>query len=156
MSNILKMENKKGQLRIQEMAFVLLALVLLGFIAFIFYARLQTQNIQSTAASLNEERAKSLRDKIAALPEIKCSEKLCVDKDKAELLQNYKVPGLFQGISEAKIVQIYPSDDEIVLYSGGPANVTYSTFVNLCKQENNGGVFAYNCGLAILEVGTSS
>ena len=141
-----------GQLRIQEMAFVLLAVVLLGFIAFIFYARFQSENIQTSAGQINEKTALSLRDKIAALPEIKCAEKLCIDKDKAIMLKDYDVKGMFQGISEAKILEIYPSNETVVLYSSGKGNTTYSTFVNLCEQKNIGGIFGYDCGLAILEV----
>ena len=146
-------DDKKGQLKIQEMAFVLLALVLLGFMAFIFYARFQSESIQSSAEQLREKDALSLRDRIASLPEIKCSEKLCIDKDKAKMLKDYDESSLFQGISEAKIVQIYPSDEEIVLYSKQPGNSTYHTFVNLCEQKNVAGIFSYDCGLAILEIG---
>jgi hypothetical protein len=142
----------KGQLKIQEMAFVLLAIVLLGFIAFVFYARIQSESIQSSAGDIKTNTALSLRDKIAAMPEIKCAEKLCIDKDKALMLKDYNVKGMFQGISEAKIIQIYPSDERIVLYSSGKGNTSYSTFVNLCEQKNMGGIFSYDCGLAILEV----
>ena len=147
---VLKID-RKGQLRIQEMAFVLLAIVLLGFIAFIFYAKVQSQGIQSSAERIKGETALSLRDKIAALPEIKCTEKLCIDKDKALMLKDYNLKGMFQGISEAKIVQLYPYDETIMLYSAGKGNTSYSTFVNLCEQKNLGGIFTYDCGLAILE-----
>jgi len=143
---------EKGQIKIQEMAFVLLAVVLLGFIAFIFYARIQSENIQSSAETIKASTALSLRDKIAALPEIKCAEKLCIDKDKALMLKDYDIDGMFQGISEAKITQIYPSEESIILYSSGKGNTSYSTFVNLCQQKNIGGIFSWDCGLAILEV----
>ncbi|MBU2522819.1 MAG: hypothetical protein KKE23_00830 [Nanoarchaeota archaeon] len=142
----------RGQLKIQEMAFVLLAIVLLGFISFIFYAKIQSENIQSSAGDIKVKTALSLRDKIAALPEIKCAEKPCIDKDKALMLKDYNIKGMFQGITEAKIIQIYPSDERIVLYSSGQGNTSYSTFVNLCEQKNIGGIFSYDCGLAILEV----
>jgi len=144
--------NGRGQLRIQEMAFVLLAVVLLGFIAFIFYAKFQSEGIRSSSEQIKERDALSLRDKIAALPEIKCSEKLCIDRDKAVMLKDYNLKGMFQGLTEAKIVELYPSNETIVLYSGGKGNVTYSTFVNLCEQKSLGGIFAYDCGLALLEV----
>lgn len=142
----------KAQLKIQEMAFVLLAIVLLGFIAFVFYAKVQSENIQGSAGDIKTSNALSLRDKIASLPEIKCAEKLCIDKYKALMLKDYDVDGMFQGLSEAKIIQIYPSEESIVLYSSGKGNTTYSTFVNLCEQKNIGGIFSWDCGLAILEV----
>ena len=103
----------KGQLKIQEMAFVLLALALLGTMAFLFYARIQSQNIMGTAESLKEERALSLRDRIVSLPEIKCAEKICLDLDKVEMLKEYEVDHLFRGITEVKVLQIYPIEEEI-------------------------------------------
>lgn len=143
---------EKGQLKIQEMAFVLLAIVLLGFLAFIFYARLQSESLQASAEDIKEATAVSLRDKIAAMPELKCAEATCIDKDKAKMLKDYDVSGMFQGIVEAKIIQLYPSEESIVLYSEGQGEVSYSTFINLCEQKNIAGIFDYECGLGILEV----
>jgi len=146
--------NSKGQLKIQEMAFVLLALVLLGFIAFMYFAKLQTENISSSAQKLNENVANSLRDKIAALPELKCSETLCIDRDKATILKSSKRDSLFQGLSKVSLLEIYPKQEEIIVYqSGRSVNKTYSTFINICGQKKSGSTFAYECGLGMLEVG---
>lgn len=152
----MKMISNKGQLKIQEMAFVLLALVLLGVIVFIFYARLQSQHLKSAAEELKQERALSLRDKIASLPEIKCSEKMCIDRDKAEIFKEYKNDNLFQGLAEVRIMQIYPEDKEMMLYSSHALNETftrYHTFINICEQKRIGDIFNYECGLGILVIG---
>ncbi len=148
---ILNRKNNKGQLKIQEMAFVLLALVVLGGIVFLFTIRLQSNKLSEEVGSLGQQRALSLRDKIAALPEIKCARGACIDEDKVRIIQNYDLEDLFPGVSGARIVQIYPTDKEIVLYkTGRPANASYSTFVNLCQQKQIGTTFEYDCGLAML------
>jgi len=142
---------KKGQLKIQEMAFVLLALVVLAGIVFVFTIRLNANQLSSGLESINQQRALSLRDKIAALPELKCAKQTCIDEDNANVIKNYDLDYLFQGLSGAKIIQIYPTSKEIVLYqSNKPTNQSYSTFVNLCRQEQSGSTFDYDCGLAML------
>ncbi|MFC1685967.1 hypothetical protein ACFLZZ_03015 [Nanoarchaeota archaeon] len=143
----------KGQLKIQEMAFVLLALAFLGSLVFIFVINFQSDNITSEAESLNQERALVLRDKIASLPELKCARINCIDKDKAEILGDYDLDDVFQGLVGARIVQLYPKGNEIVLYeTNKPKTRDYPTFINLCEQQKIGSVFDYNCGLALLLV----
>ena len=148
---LLSWKSKKAQMKIQEMAFVLLALVVLGGIVFLFTIRLQSGKLSMEVGSLNQQRALSLRDKIAALPELKCAKQACIDEDKANAIKNYDLDYLFQGLSGARIVQIYPTEKEIVLYkTNRPVNVSYSTFVNLCQQKQVGTTFDYDCGLAML------
>ncbi len=145
--------DKKGQLKIQEMAFVLLALVLLAALVFMFSIRLQSQKIKGVVEEVNQQRALSLRDKLSALPELKCARTSCIDEDRARILNKYDVGDLFQGLSGARIVQIYPENKEIILYSTNrQVNASYSTFVNLCEQKLTGTAFEYDCGLALLLV----
>lgn len=145
--------NKKGDLKIQEMAFVLIALALLAGLVFVFVVKFQSVGIQSQVDELNQQRAISLRDKIAALPELKCAKINCIDRDKAESLQYYEVEDLFQGLKAARIVEIYPGDAEIILYQSNQApGRSYSTFLNLCEQVKTGPTFDYECSLALLLV----
>jgi len=147
--------NKKGDLKIQEMAFVLLAIVLLGSLVVVFAVRFQSEDIVSGAEALRQKRALALRDKIASLPELSCARKSCIDKTRAEMIKNYDVEDLFQGLVGAKIAPVYPEGEEIILYdSGKSGNATYySTFINLCEQVDTGVTFEYDCGLAMLLVG---
>jgi len=147
--------NRKGDVRMQEMAFVLLAIVLLAAIVFVFSMKLQSSSLKSEAEQLSQKRTLSLRDKIAAMPELKCARISGIDQDKAEILGRYGLKDQFQGLSAARIVRVYPSGEDISLYnSGKPGNYSQSTFVNLCRQEAIGENFAYNCGLALLVVST--
>ena len=147
-------QNKKGEMKMQEMAFVLLAFALLAALVFIFFIRFQSGNIAAEAEELNYKRALSLRDKISSLPEMKCARINCIDKDKAELIEGKVSEDLFQGLTSVKIVSIYPEKDEIVIYdSGKGTSRNYATYVNLCEQKKIGTTFDYDCGLALLLVG---
>ena len=142
---------KKAQMKIQEMAFVLLALVLLAIIAFVFFIRFQSTRIERAGEEAKQQAAVSLLDKIASLQELSCSEgEICVDEDKAMIIKKYDTSSLFQGIKKARIVRIYPSGEDIILYEAGEGQESYSTFINLCKQDKTGISFEYECGIAML------
>ena len=141
----------------QEMAFVLLALAILGGLVLVFFIKIQSGSFTSGAEKLNQIRALSLRDKVTFLPEIKCAGASCIDKDKANILkgENNKILGdLFQGLSAVRILKIYPNEEEIIIYkSSKPIKTSYSSFANLCEQkETSKGIFDYECGLALVVV----
>ena len=160
--------SKKAQVKIQETAFVLLAVVLLFSLAFIFYFRIHSSTLAKEAAEIEQNRAVSLLDKVAAIPELRCSmslgfatETLCVDEDKLEsmteepFIEDYK--NIWKGLLEVKIMEIYPtSGKEFVLYSSEKkkeeeGNRTYSTFVPLCKMEYNGGGWL-KCSVGMISI----
>ena len=169
------MKTKKAQVTVQETAFVLLALVILGAIAFLFFVRMQYKGIQESAAETQAKAAVSILQVIAAMPELRCSqtyiqgaisEAFCLDEDKLlgfkKSSANYRQ--IWQGLSEVKIIKIYPSANKgecnatsqqcntFTLYSSGNANQTYSTFVSLCKENSIG---SYECGIAKISVSTA-
>jgi len=162
--------SKKAQVKIQETAFVLLAIVLLFSLAFIFYFRIHSSRLAKEAAELQQQRAVSLLDKVAAMPELRCSmslgfttvkEVLCIDEDKLEsmtedpFIEDYK--NIWRGLLEVKITEIYPtSGKEFVLYSSEKrkeeeGNRTYSTFVPLCKMEYDGDGW-YKCTVGMISI----
>ena len=143
--------SKKAQLKIQEMAFVLLALALLAAIAGIFFIRLQSGNIAQAGEEAQQKTAISLLDKIASITELNCREgRICIDEDKALIASSNpsKVKNLFQGIKRAEIRRIYPQGDSLIIYASGKGNQSYSTFINLCRQDAAG----LNCSIAQLEL----
>lgn len=123
----------RGAFKIQEMMFVLLAFALLAAIVFIFFIRLQSVNLTAEAEAIYQKDALILRERIAALPELRCSRIDCIDKDKAKIIGKYDLEDLFQGLAGARIVPIYPEGGEIILYSKDKQDrKDYSTYVNLC------------------------
>ena len=142
----------KAQIKVQEMAFVLLALALLAILAAIVFVRFQSENITKSGEEIRQKNAISLLDKIASMSELNCaSGEICIDEDKALIIsQNQdKVKNIFQNIKKAEIRRIYPEGEGITVYQLGKGNQSYSTFISLCRQEAE-----YKCGIAQLELWT--
>ena len=141
-------------MKIQEMAFVILALALLAIIALMFFLRFQSSGLQKAGELANQQTAASLRDRIIAMQEFSCSKgELCLDEDKINISAKYNLKGLFQGLEKADVKRIYPKGEDVVLYQAGTSlNQSYSTFVNLCRQERKNSMLDWNCGLGMLEV----
>jgi len=152
--------NKKAQIKIQEMAFVLLALVFLFILAFLFFTRLNLSNIEKRTAELREERALSVLGKISAMPELRCSaslgkatETLCLDKSKIEIFSEKftdEYENIWRGLSSVKILEVFPNEEEYIIYYKNEGNLSYSNFVSLCQEggERN----EYRCSIGMILV----
>ncbi len=153
---------KKAQMKIQEMAFVLVGLVLLFAFIFIIYIKLQSTGIEKETTELKQSHALSLLDRVIAMPELRCSagfgaESLCIDKDKldsmskSEFKDKYKT--LWKGVKEIKIKEIYPeSGQEYVIFSDEKQDYTeYSAFTRICKDKYEG-VGWQQCSIGIVMV----
>ena len=55
---------KKAQMKVQEIAFVLVGLILLFSMVFIFYIKLQSPRLEQTMYEVEQERAKTLLEKL--------------------------------------------------------------------------------------------
>ena len=156
---LISKKNKIAQMKIQEMAFVLIALFLLFSMTFIFYLKIKSSDIEKTSYELRQNKALSILDKIAAMPELGCSSdidkgSLCLDEDKLLAMQGfqeeYKV--LFKGLKELKVKKIYPSSEEYVLYSSGNNDYeSYSAFISLCKRKYDNTAW-YQCSIGLVSV----
>jgi hypothetical protein len=156
-----KSETRKAQMKIQEMAFVLLALVLLAVIGSIFFLRLSQSGLQKSAEQIREQTAISLMEKIANLPELECFCKPscrsdCMDENKigffrTQMQTDKSLELLFQGLSNVRIVKIYPAGNDLQIYqSTTPSNASsYSTFINSCKYETSS-PYIYDCSMAMI------
>ena len=156
LSSNLAFNSTKGQIKIQEMAFVLLAIVLLAIIATVFFIKFQSSRLTEAADYARQQTAISLLDKVASMTELSCKEEeICLDEDKLMIVKNNQteMANLFQGIKEIKIKKIHPSTDEIIFYKSGQKNESYSTFVNVCKQRKSGYSFEWSCEMAMLIIG---
>lgn len=158
-------KNKKAQMKIQQMAFMLIAVTLFFVLAGIFFVTIIFSNLRESASLLEEQNALLLVSKLANSPEFSCGEAFgstrinCIDSDKVMALKNNigEYSG-FWGIDGIKIKKIYPEDErvcisenypdcgEINLFSGSGTGV--SNFVALCRKENIGGQIYDKCELA--------
>ncbi len=164
---------KKAQLKIQQMAFMLIAVTLLFAFVGLFIIGIKFSGLKQTATSLEEENAMLLVSKLANSPEFSCGKVFsfgktnCIDADKVMMLkdnENYKG---FWGVNEIKIKKIYPQNNEniectmenypncniITVYSDNSENRNYKqNFVSLCRKEMVENSIYDKCELAKLMV----
>ncbi len=162
---------KKAQLKIQEMSFMLVAIVIFFIIAGLFFIVIQYGNLQNKANELAEQKAISTISKLASTPEFGCGEPLCVDTDKIMALKNKQDYQGFWGddIKSIEIVKIFPRtvQDEIecrvnnypncnayTVYGKEVKNQrTISTFVTLCRIEEKNNYIYEKCEIGKIMAG---
>ena len=128
------MEKKKAQIKIQEMAFVLVAVIVLFGFVLIFFTRFQVVSLEKTASEVRREQAINMLHTIAAMPELRCSkggEINCIDVSKLGAFTKVrtKYNDLWKNafITKVEIKYFYPEGRNYVLYSSSGSSVSYST-----------------------------
>lgn len=147
--------NKSAQFKIQQMAFILIAVILFFALVAIFILAFQLSSIKETATTLQEENAMLLVTKLADSPEFSCGNAFgetrvnCVDFDKVMMLkQGISKYKNFWGVSNIEIRKVYnysnekictstnyPTCNTIKLLESSSSGYDYSTFVSLCWKE---------------------
>lgn len=158
---------KRGQLKIQQMAFMLIAITLFFALVGVLILSVGVSNIREKASLLEQENAMLLVSRIANSPEFSCSnsaggsEIACVDGDKVMILKNNidKYSG-FWDVESIEIRKIYPESDNKECTSSiypdcnritvleGEGGIGVSNFVSLCRKENFEGEVYNKCELA--------
>jgi len=152
-----KMRNKKAQLKIQQMAFMLIATTIFFALVGMFVLVFKFSGISESANLAEEKNAILLAEKLANSPEFSCGESFgtkktnCVDFDKVIMLkENIYKYDRFWGVSNIEIRRIYPkTNGEIKCTRGNYPNCNVlrlisdeqigadaSTFVTLCRKES--------------------
>ena len=163
---------KRGQLKIQQMAFMLIAVVLFFALVGIFVLVIRFSGLKQTSTILQEENAMLLVSKLANSPEFACGSSFgnhklsCIDADKIMVLREHISAYIgFWGIAEIQIRKVYPDsgiecnsknypDCGIInVYSKNVNKLPASSnFVALCwKESSDTGVYG-KCEIARLMV----
>jgi hypothetical protein len=150
---------RKGQLKIQEMAFVLVGIVVLVALVLLFFVAFQSREANKNAAYYREARAITMLEMIASLPELRCSssfsttsESVCLDYDKViafnsseEVQNNYDTLWDNSWVSKIEIEEVYVNSSvrkgkTYTIYSKeSEGNVkSYATYAALCTDEPSG------------------
>jgi hypothetical protein len=120
--SLLNLSNKRGQLKIQQMAFMLIAVTIFFALVGMFVLVIKFSDMKQQALDINKENAMGLVSKIANAPEFACGQSFsenkinCIDEDKVmalkSLIQNN--PGLYKNFwgknVSIEIRIIYPVD----------------------------------------------
>ncbi len=146
-------KNKKAQMKMQQMIFMLIAVTLFFVLVGMFFILIVFSGAKESAALLEERNALLLVSKLANSPEFSCGEAFgsvkinCIDSDKViSLKSNINRYSGFWGVDGIKIKKIYPEEGEVctsenypncgeinLLTNGGTG---VSNFVALCRKEN--------------------
>lgn len=165
--------HKKGQIKIQQMLFMLLAVTLFFVLVGIFLLVFVFSGLNESVTSLQEKNALLLVTRLANSPEFSCEESFgsnkvnCVDGDKIMMLmQNSKKYEGFWGTSNIVVRKIYPEvEGEVVcslnnypncnildIHSKENAGAEVSNFVTLCRKDSSEGEGYDKCELARMSV----
>lgn len=150
---------KKSQFKIQETAFVLLAVIILFGLIFLFFARFELGKITSTSRELREDRAILRVRAVASMPELRCSESyskisevLCLDRDKVKAFNDsstlrgaYKKVWDGAYVTEIIVQELVPENKVYWVYKSTGGNESYYSFIPLCSRDK--------CSVARLIVG---
>ncbi|MBI5148248.1 hypothetical protein HZA33_01060 [Candidatus Pacearchaeota archaeon] len=128
------MKNKKADLKIQETAFMLLALAMFFALVFVFYTNIKLSGLYAERNRLYQERGVSMLSKLANMPELSSAEGL--DYDSIIALRN--VTGydkLFKGLLGIQVVRVYPKKEVITIFDNtkGKNWISYSSYIPLCQ-----------------------
>ncbi|MDP2628495.1 MAG: hypothetical protein Q8P15_01200 [Nanoarchaeota archaeon] len=160
---------KKAQMKIQQMAFVLIAITLFFVLTGIFVFAFKFSGLKQSATDLEEENAFLLSTKLMNSPEFSCGESFgdtrinCVDEDKLMALKENTAytNSNFWGASNIEVRKIYPEESEkvcnsenypdcntIKIYNQEVSGFDVSNFVSLCRKALSDGKVYTKCELA--------
>ena len=133
------MKNNFGQIKIQQMAFMLIAITVFFALVGMFFLTIEVSRIKNSSGDLEEKNALLLVTKLANSPEFSCGESFgsgkvnCIDADKVMSLKKYtKDYSNFWGISNIQIRKIYPVNNGKECNSG---NYPYCDIIKIKNGE---------------------
>jgi len=171
-------KSKRSQLKIQEMAFMLVFVFLFFALAGLFALSIFSKNLSQEAVKIAETRTLTSITNLADSPEFYCvvSKSNCVYADKLISLTNNKTNYIkFWPFSSLKVVRIqafdkkesemiecnwanYPDCDVFVVYKKEDKNVKnerlVSSYVALCRKEYENSYTYDKCDIAKIVAGT--
>ena len=164
-------KNESGQMRIQQMAFMLMAVTLFFVLVGIFVLVIRFSGLKETSKTLEQENAMLLVSKLANSPEFSCENAFgalsnCIDADKVMALSSGEEYERFFGVAKIEVRKIYPDNGNIVCNDENyqtcgvikvlERNVktlpSSSSFVSLCRKEIQGELIYDKCEIAKLLV----
>ncbi len=164
------MKNKKAQMKIQQMAFMLIAITIFFVLVGLFALSFSFGGLKQSKAALDEKNAQLLVSKLANYPELSCENAYggdrvnCVDFDKAIILKTHPEYSQYLDLKNVQIKKM-TSEEEIVCTQENYPNCNFlslfeeesegndrSSFVALCRKASFEGQVYDKCELARLIV----
>ena len=145
-------KNKKAQLKIQQMAFVLIAIIIFFALVALVYFSVKVNSIKKEAGNLEGDKAKKLVQRLSGVAELKWSKDCsnCIDLDKAMVLKNRSVYSQFFGVDYLALEVLYPEKSKkectignypdcniITLVKDKEFDTASRAYVALCRWDQN-------------------
>ncbi len=164
------MKNNKAQMKIQQMAFMLIAIMLFFVLVGLFVISMSSGGLKAKKAALDEKNALLLVSKLANYPEFSCENAYggdrvnCIDFDKAFILKTHPEYSKFLDLKNVQIKKMtseeeiictqenYPDCNFLSLFEENSEGDDKSIFVALCRKDNLAGSLYNKCELAQLIV----
>ncbi len=158
--------SKRAQLKIQQMAFVLVALMIFFGIVLLFYFTIRISNLEESALELRGEEAQELVRSLGGAPEFvwgafDCAG--CIDSDKVLMLKeseeyrgfwklDYLQVEFLGSLSKEECTKFnYPECRTITIIGSEGFGDVVSSFAALCRYENYKGGYT-RCELGKIHV----
>lgn len=112
------MVRKKAQLKIQQMAFMLLAVVLFFVLVGLFWLMFQSKDLKKESTYLKENQAAIMAGFISQSSEFACageSGAYCIDADRMIVLENKTAYKEYWPVSYIKIIKVYPKQEKEII-----------------------------------------
>lgn len=166
--------NKKSQLKIQEMAFMIVAVFFFFILVGVFAARIFYSNIYEEATRIAEERTLAAVTSLADSPELSCIalKSNCIDGDKLITLVGSDTYKNFWPFSSLRVIKYsgfgkkqgefvectsanYPECDMFVIYDKKVKDErAIKSFVALCRKAYENEYVYDKCEIASIIAGT--
>ncbi|MEM2933126.1 MAG: hypothetical protein QW622_02890 [Candidatus Pacearchaeota archaeon] len=166
---------KQAQIQFQEMAFVLVGLILFFALLLTFFSIFQSAKIKQLATETRREETIAKLESIANMPEFSCREAFCIDEEKLigflnlPLQQQKKYFEAWEksNLILIKVERIWPEKSgkcneqnvgeckfyEIFNKTIGKNYEAHSTFMPLCYYSSTQGYQGYRCDIGKIIVG---
>jgi len=165
-----KISSKRSQFKIQQMAFMLLAVVLFFILVALVWITIQQRNLHKQATQLEEEKAVFLSEFLSSSSEFSCSREMgsyCIDTDKLIVLKNMSIYENFWPVAFIQIRKLdkqkeircskvnYPNCNLFEVYENKniKSKDSIGSFVALCRYENINGFPKKFCELGKFIIG---
>jgi len=160
----------KGQFKIQQMAFMLMAVVLFFILVLLFFLLFQSRGLKDKATELRMQKSISMAQILASTPEFTCGD-YCIDTDRLMVLINRSayMNSKFWAVSKIEIIEMYPREGNTIcnfmnypdcdiykVYELNEKGSSVDSFVSLCRREEREGSIYEVCRLGKIIVGFKS
>jgi len=163
---------KKSQMRIQQMAFMILAVFFFFTLVGLFLLQVFLGEMRTSAQEREREQVLNILESFSQLPEFSCSERssFCIDEDKIFVMKIEEINQLYSEFWPISSIRIFKIGGNFSTLKECPSlgcnyykvyenpeqtqQMEYSSYVSICKKIKDSQEYVYNfCELGKISIG---